>query len=153
VIDSVVLERTPVAENSETSDAQPSRVWLALALGLLVTVFLSVGLFGFHPSVVTSGSMEPGWHRGDVVVTRSVDADTLRVGDVITFAVGGARVVHRIVEIDQSSDGRVLVTRGDNNPVADQPVREKAVEGKVLFSVPAAGHPILFLQSLLAKVR
>jgi len=153
VIDAIPLERTAAMETASRGERRSSRAWLVLALGLLSTVFVSVGLFGFQPSVVTSGSMEPGWHRGDVIVTRSVDADTLRSGDVITFGVAHARVVHRIVETRQTSAGRVFVTRGDNNPVADQPVSERTVEGKVLFDVPAVGRPILFVQSLLGKVR
>jgi len=91
------------------------------------------------PAVVTGVSMEPAMHTGDLVITRPVDPDELEVGDVVRFVVGRTPVMHRITEIEETANGRVFVTQGDNNNTPDDPLLEGQIEGEVIVTVPNVG--------------
>ena len=113
---------------------------IASALGLIVVPKASDA----RPLTVLSGSMEPTYDIGDVVIVRSVDTDELVVGDVITFqAVSGEAglTTHRIVGVTLGSEGRSFVTQGDNNDAPDpHPVLPEQVRGAVWYSVPLVGY-------------
>lgn len=80
---------------------------------------------------VTSGSMEPTYHVGDVIAVREVTGDELREAGAVVVATFGttdqdSRYVHRVDEVLE--DGAWL--RGDNNTERDpQPVTQAQVEG------------------------
>lgn len=95
---------------------------------------------------VKSGSMEPAISVGDlVVVERSYDQ--LLRGDVISYrSPDNPRmlITHRVTVVDSS---RGLITaKGDNAPMADEPIREQLVVGKVAYAVPAVGYGFDFLR-------
>jgi signal peptidase len=63
---------------------------------------------------VSGHSMDGTYETGDLVITR--EQDSYEVGDIVTFAVGGSQVIHRII----GGDGRTGYTlQGDNNPDPD----------------------------------
>ena len=71
--------------------------------------------------------MEPSIHEGDYVIIKSIDADKLKVGDIITFysedsSIYGMLNTHRIVDIDENGD---FVTKGDANPYKDSATVKK----------------------------
>lgn len=79
---------------------------------------------------VEGASMFPALLAGDRVVASTVAPDDLRVGDVIVFHNSTKkRVVHRIVSIEREPEFR-LVTKGDAQPRADQPIGVDQVIGK-----------------------
>ncbi|EEB73654.1 signal peptidase I [Thermococcus sp. AM4] len=75
--------------------------------------------------IVISGSMEPVFYRGDVVLLRSVPPSDIHVGDVIVYnaPMYSYPIIHRVREIKTVDLGgkveRCFVTWGDNNPVPD----------------------------------
>lgn len=120
---------------------------------LLVLHFLSLAvqiaggkdrpeLLGWSQAIVLSGSMEPEFSAGDmIVIHREHD---YQKGDIITYAENGAAVTHRIVE----STAEGYITQGDANNVPDQnPVAREQVYGKVVFVIPGAGNMVLFFRS------
>jgi signal peptidase I len=68
--------------------------------------------------------------------------DVYEAGDVVTYRSGGSLVTHRVVEID----GTDLITQGDANNVADEPVALSQVEGKMIFRIPKLGQAALLLR-------
>jgi signal peptidase len=75
------------------------------------------GILGFHLFVVESGSMEPTFHVGSVLLCRKPqDPAKLQVKDVVTFRnVSGHVVTHRIVEVIAGETGAAAYrTKGDN---------------------------------------
>ena len=42
-------------------------------------------VFGYKPFIVLSGSMETEIHKGDLIITKIVDPETLKVNDVIAL--------------------------------------------------------------------
>lgn len=108
---------------------------------------------GYKPFIVLSGSMEPEFYSGDLVLVKEVATDTLKVGDVISYREGKAVITHRIVEITESTEGRKFVTKGDNNNVSDRnPVSENMVEGQYLFHVSKLGNFAIFMQTPIGMV-
>lgn len=119
-----------------------------LAAALLCLVVAGIlGLFFVVPRVtqgaalsVLTGSMAPELPVGSLVLTRSVDPASLRVGDVVTYQQSGSAnlVTHRIVAI--SADHSSFTLRGDANPMPDpQAVPASAIRGKVWADLPYLG--------------
>jgi signal peptidase len=119
-------------------------VVMVAVLALAAAVVAVPRLLGAVPLTVLTGSMEPTHSPGDVVVVQPVDTDRVDVGDVITFQpVSGdpTLVTHRVVGVLRA-DGAVtgFVTRGDANPIDDDPILPDQVMGRVVYSIPLVGH-------------
>jgi signal peptidase len=121
-------------------------VLLALVLVLVVAVLLP-RVAGATPYTVLTGSMQPTYSPGTLVVVRPVAIDDVAVGDVITYQIESgepAVVTHRVISVGARMNDpaeRVLRTQGDANTVPDaDPVREVQVQGRLWYSVPYLGH-------------
>lgn len=71
---------------------------------------------------VTSGSMEPEYSVGDLLIAAPVAAADVAVGDILTIsAASGHKVTHRVTAIAPGTDPttRLLTLKGDANRVAD----------------------------------
>ncbi|MFP4022593.1 MAG: signal peptidase I [Candidatus Paceibacterota bacterium] len=103
----------------------------------------------FDLRIVQSGSMEPEIKTGSMIFIRS--ADEYKVGDVITFKPeieDRTPITHRIIDKDVVNDEDVFITKGDANRTSDmQPINEKEIMGKMIFSVPYIGHILNFAQN------
>ncbi|GAY63106.1 DNA-directed RNA polymerase III subunit RPC6 [Citrus sinensis] len=68
--------------------------------------------------VVLSGSMEPGFKRGDILFLH-MSKDPIRAGEIVVFNVDGREIpiVHRVIKVHERQDtGEVeVLTKGDNN--------------------------------------
>lgn len=98
-------------------------------------------LWGWRPTVVSSGSMAPAVRTGDVLLAEPGDGEGSVPGTVILYedAVRGDIVAHRIRSVTE--DGR-FITQGDANPGADStPVDPGRVQGVGRMLVPYAGLP------------
>jgi len=113
---------------------------IAGALAIIVVPKAS----GARPLTVLSGSMEPTYDIGDVVIVRPVETTDLNIGDAITFqpvSDNPQLTTHRIIEVTYGSEGQLFVTQGDNNDARDpKPVRADQVRGEVWYSVPLVGY-------------
>ena len=110
------------------------------AIALLVGLAVLPGIIGYHPVVVLSGSMVPALNVGDVAVTRAAVPSQLEVGDVITYRSGSGLTTHRIIEIEESPDGRLFHTQGDANATPDsEATPEAAVVAKLAYRIPRIG--------------
>lgn len=119
---------------------------LLLCLAMFAALVLIVIPFatGSQTYSVLTSSMAPKYAPGTFIVVQPTPFDELRVGDVVTYQLHSARpevVTHRITGFTADQDGnRLLVTKGDNNDLADpNPVMEVQVRGKLLYAVPGAG--------------
>jgi len=128
--------------------------YLALALclallGSLLTV-AATNLLGYENYVIYSGSMEPTVKVGSLLLTRPVDVDALRVGDVITYRSPGnhTTLTHRIVSMRQQDGEWVFETKGDASLGPDP--REIILRGqvsKMAFDIPYLGYVVDFARS------
>ena len=100
----------------------------------------------FNAYMVLTGSMLPKIKVRDVVVTKKVDADRLKKGDIITFIssdprFAGTVITHRIINIYEENNEYRFQTKGDNNNVEDSSlVRDENIIGKVIFRIPKLGY-------------
>lgn len=120
-----------------------SYVFSAITAVLLWLFFAPTSLGGSVAYVILIGnSMEPGFHRYDLVLTRA--AATYEVGDAVAYEhpmIGG--VFHRIV--DRNGDRYIL--QGDNNDWLDthEPTDDEIV-GKLWLHIPNGGRVVNFLR-------
>ena len=93
--------------------------------------------------VVNGNSMEPGFHRGDLVIVQA--ASNYNVGDIVTYrnAELNAFVIHRIITIEQDH----YVFKGDNNSWIDtyHPTRPELI-GKLWIHAPKLGKAMEWLR-------
>lgn len=110
-------------------------VALALALAVVPRALGGASL------TVLSGSMEPTYSPGDVVVP--VPQDSYAVGDVVTFQPtpgDPTLITHRVTRVLYGADGASYITRGDANGADDDPIVADQIMGKVRYSVPYIGY-------------
>jgi len=128
---------------------------LYLIVGLILAFLLNLGMgyaLGTEKPVmaVVSGSMEPTFYKGDLVVVKGIDPREIGVGDVIVYdnPIRHIPVVHRVVGIEKEEGRFFFYTKGDNsrtNQYTDQvagiapPIRDDWVEGRVVLIVPKLG--------------
>jgi len=130
-----------------------SAPWVIAMMFIVALLWFNTGLLGVKPEIVTGVSMEPAMHTGDLVIVKDVDVEDLGVGDVIQFRAGQTRVFHRLIEIEKTPEGYALVTQGDNNNTADDPIVDEQVEGKVVLTVPELGWVPIKIKQLLSYAR
>lgn len=124
---------------------------LVIALIALVTALVVVPrLTGGTSLTVLTGSMEPTFSPGDVVVVFGVDAADVcaevSVGQIVTFMPNPGDptlITHRVVgkTVGSFEDGTScrLITQGDANSAVDEPVSPEQVRGVFLYGVPKLG--------------
>ncbi|GAA1436824.1 hypothetical protein GCM10009616_37500 [Microlunatus lacustris] len=102
---------------------------------------------GWLPTTVSSGSMLPRLHVGDVAVSRPLDGAAPTLDSVLLFQDPDRpdRLrMHRFVRVGE--DG-LLVTRGDANPAEDSsPITVDAVLGVGTLRVPWVALPVVWLR-------
>ena len=100
-----------------------------------------IKIFGYSGLVVLTGSMEPNYHAGDVIIIK--EQKDYYVRDVITFHQRNMIVTHRIVE----KDGTTFTTQGDANNSSDESIQLTDIEGKVIRRIGKIGSVILFVKT------
>jgi len=110
--------------------------------------------FGWSVDAVVSGSMEPELKVGGVVITRPVDAEEIKTGNIITFysPLSEQLTSHRAIAVEEGSSLH-FQTKGDANEDADPfSVPAENVVGKVCFHIPYLGYAAQFVKTPLGFV-
>ena len=130
------------------------KIWNIVSTALVVLMVLCAvflmgsRVMGYQCFTVISGSMEPKYSVGDLIYVKKVDANTIQVGDDITFILNEDLVVatHRVVRID--AENQRLYTKGLANEIEDSdPVHFNNVIGVPQFSIPKLGYVSDFVQN------
>lgn len=115
-------------------------------------------LFGYTPFSVQTNSMKPTISKGDYIFVEKCDAETLKVGDIVTYftIIDGKRVVntHRIVNVYTTGDMIEYQTQGDNKETNPEPDEMLLSPGDVIgkftgTKIPVLGSVIDFLSTQL----
>jgi signal peptidase len=130
------------------------KIWdtVTTVLVVIVVIFavflMGSRLIGMQVFHVISPSMEPTYSVGDLLYVKTVDPDSVKVGDPITFVLNEDLVVatHRVVAVD--GENRQFTTKGDANSTEDAaPVHFNNLIGVPVFSIPLLGYVSAYIQS------
>ena len=130
--------------------------YIILTLAFFFVPSLVLSSTGIQLHTVTTGSMRPGIQPGAVVVTKSVHADKIKVGQVILYfdtQINDA-ISHRVVEISEKGNQVSLTTKGDANALRDPTILEPSSVpiATVIWVIPNAGFLVSALHSTDGKL-
>lgn len=107
--------------------------------------------------VVLSGSMEPAFHRGDILFLWN-RSPVQKVGDIVVYELDGKQIpiVHRVMNEHhrEGSERQLLLTKGDNNAQNDLSLysrgksyleRQNDVLGTVVGFLPQLGYVTIWV--------
>ena len=119
-------------------------LFIILALNLATTKSDKLfEIIGYRTYTVLSGSMEPKFYPGDIVITQHKSKANIDVNDIVTYTdKDGVVITHRVVE--KTNEG--YITKGDNNNAEDTDIlTEDNIIGEVKFSIPKLGYLVSLL--------
>ncbi len=118
-------------------------IWIFLAIVLFVILLQrftnnNITLGGLRIFNIVSGSMEPDYDIGDVIVVKDVRPEKIKVGDNVTYLgtkgqIQGLIVTHQVIE-KRIEDGKYyFTTQGVNNKYKDPEISYDQLYGKVIY--------------------
>ncbi|WP_405305162.1 signal peptidase I [Methanobrevibacter sp.] len=137
--------------------------WKEIAAYAVILVIVLIA--AQHLNVVVSGSMEPAFYRGDIVLVEKADflgihefdVNDIQKGDVVVYDAKwfNQPVIHRVINIAQINGTVVYEIKGDNNNASDpyfvtrDQIQSKVVTfGDNLVVIPKVGYLSLWLRGL-----
>ncbi len=133
-----------------------------LILLILVTAFSLYGMFqqkrnpsklpsvlGFKTMSVLSGSMRPMLEPGDLIISKGISPEEVKVGNVITYKVSSNTLVtHRVIDILREDGNLIFQTKGDANNIEDEGlVLPEQLVGSFVLNIPKGGYIVSFIRS------
>ena len=100
-----------------------------------------ISMFNFRLFTVISGSMEPKYKIGDVLVAVETDPEDVKVGDVISYlgnkgSFADKVITHQVIKIEKGSDGKYYYhSKGLANAIEDPIVGQDQLYGVVKYKV------------------
>lgn len=102
--------------------------------------------FGYGIANVLSGSMEPTFSKGTLLLVK--DTDDIQEGDIVAYQSGRSMVVHRIISLS----GDEVITQGDANNTPDESFDRSQIRGKVIGWIPVLGSVTAMLKTPVALI-
>lgn len=105
---------------------------------LVIGLIFFLGNKYIYFGTVLSGSMEPVFKKGDLVLMQTIYKEP-HIGDIVSISIYGYRepITHRVIEINEYD----FRTKGDHNPERDDwAVKKDKVVGK---AVNIGGQPVI----------
>ena len=120
---------------------------IIVVLAILAALLIFPSLLGYKSLAVLSGSMEPKYPVGSIVYAKEINPEELKIGDVVSYSIGGETLVtHRVFDI--LSEEQQIITKGDANDTEDMnPVAYASIVGKVDFHVPYLGYISIYAKT------
>ena len=148
--------KTEITEKTEKKDRfKVLRIIKNVILGTLIALLTLVlitsmiakikgntpSVFGLSVFRVSSGSMVPELEIGDVILVKECDGMDVKADDIVTYVatsgeMQGMLITHRVIKSPYLNNGEYyIVTKGDANEAADDPVSVTRIKGKMLFKI------------------
>lgn len=102
--------------------------------------------FGYGLANVLSGSMEPTFSKGTLLIVK--DTKDVKQGDIVVYQSENELIVHRIKTIKDNE----VITQGDANNIADPAFQRSQIKGKVVVWIPVLGTIAAMLKTPLAVI-
>lgn len=102
---------------------------------------------GEEPFYITERPASDHIEVGDLILSKNTDANTIKVGDIISFMENSSVVTHRVIGVGEKDGALTFTTKGDANNTEDMDgVPADKVVGVFRTRIPALGDFIFFLQ-------
>lgn len=114
----------------------------------------NITICGIRMFSVATGSMVPVYNVGDILISREVEPEKIKVGDDIVYmgktgTFKNKIVTHRVISIEAQDDGNYkVVTQGVANNAADPEIDQTQIYGKIIYKV----HSLSFLGKMVRNV-
>ena len=102
--------------------------------------------FGYGMANVLSGSMEPTFSKGTLLLVK--ETQNVQEGDIVVYQSGRELIVHRVIALSEDE----VTTQGDANNVADKPFDKTQIRGKVIGWIPVLGSVAAMLKTPIAVI-
>ena len=118
-------------------------VWIFVLLVIFVILVQRifnnrVSIGSYRMFTVVTGSMEPVYNVGEVVISKEVDPSTINEGDDVVYL--GEKndfkdkiVTHRVIKIENKDGEYYFTTKGVNNDYSDPVISSNQIYGKVVY--------------------
>ena len=126
---------------------------IPIMLTIIIIYFVS-GYFKYYALAIASGSMNPVFDRGSVVIIEQVNDkydnyNKLKEGKIIAFKAEKNTVVHRLIRIVNVGDEIFYYTKGDANEEEDDYlIKKENIIGIVRFRIPYIGYPTVWFSEI-----
>lgn len=93
---------------------------------------------GIRVFTIITGSMEPEYEVGDMIISKEVKPEEIKVGDNVVYKglvddFNGKIVTHKVMEKKKSGGKYKFITKGLNNDIEDPEISEEQILGKVTY--------------------
>ena len=118
-------------------------VWIFVLLVIFVILVQrifnnQVSIGSYRMFTVVTGSMDPVYNVGEVVVSKEVDPSTIKKGDDVVYL--GEKndfkdkiVTHRVIKIEKKDNEYYFTTKGIANDYSDPVISSNQIYGKVVY--------------------
>jgi signal peptidase len=127
-----------------------------IALAALAVAAIGPRLGLYRMETVLSGSMQPTFSAGDLIIVTPQPVSQVRVGQIISYQIpiGDHHVEsHRVTRVERRGSQTIIESRGDNNAAAD-PWRAQLTSHttwRERLVVPKLGWLIIWMRQPLAQ--
>lgn len=121
-------------------------LFIVVVLMLIVVIMQratnnNIAIGGIRMFSVATGSMEPVYKVGDVLISKEVEPQEISVGDDIVYkgekgSFKDKVVTHRVISIDKQENGDYkIITKGVANTEEDPEINQNQVYGKIVYKM------------------
>ena len=120
-------------------------IFTAVLLMLIVVILQrvtdnTITIGGFRIFTVATGSMEPKYEVGDILISKEINENEINIGDDIVYKgeVGSYKdkmITHQVVSIRKENGEIKITTKGIANSEEDPEISSGQVYGKIIYKV------------------
>lgn len=113
----------------------------------------SISFFGFRIFNIVSGSMNPDYEVGDILISKTTEPQNIKVGDDIVYVgeklnLQGKIITHRVVSVSQEDGKYIFKTKGIANEEQDPTISQEQIYGKIIYKA----HILSFISKVINNI-
>ena len=127
-----------------------------IVLAILVVVILqrvsnnTLTIAGIRMFNIVTESMVPKYEVGDILISKSIEPENIKVGDDIVYigkggSFEGKIVTHQVIGIEKENGIYKFHTKGIANEIEDPLVSQEQVYGKIIYKI----HSLSFISKII----
>lgn len=112
-------------------------------------------IFGYKLFMILDENMEETLEYGDLTITRNINTDELKIGDIVAFRNARNTVtIHKIEEINETEEhSKIFIMKAQENEADDtRKAKDEKIEGILIKRIPKIGLWIMVFQKPLVTL-